>query len=127
MKLYTPSVTISTLLALAFPLSVLLLGDERTRKNIFLKMAWLLTLVSYFQYAFLAEEQKFEQGAFGFGYDISLFILFTVTLCEHLSWYGNGRAGIGAPKRYAAAFLFSLHVASGIYYFGKLLTGGSYF
>jgi hypothetical protein len=127
MKIYSPNVPISILLVLAFPLAVIILRNRETRSNLSLRLAWCVTVVSLLQYAFLAEKQKFEQGAFGFGYIIALFLLFIVSMGEYLSWYKSGESKIHLVRKVVPALVFIAHLGSGVWYLNKLLKGGSYF
>lgn len=127
MKLYSPSIIVSTLLVLAFPLSVLFAARKIIADNQYLVLAWLTTLIAFLQAAFLAEQQKFAQGAFCFGYVISLFLLYFFSAKESLSWFSEGNSGISLRAKTTVAFIYLLHLVSGIYYFYILLKGGSYF
>lgn len=125
-KLYTPSIIISTILVLAFPLSVLIVGRRRLTQNHPLILAWLTTFVAFLQAGFLAEQQKFEQWAFGFGYVIALFILYFYSMKEFIGWFRDAVSDIGNLAKSSIITIYSLHLMSGIYYFGKLLQGGTY-
>lgn len=126
-KLYTPSIVISTLLVLAFPLIVAIVGHRNAIHSLFLRMTWLITLIAFLQAAFLAEEQKFEQGAFGFGYVIALFLLYVYSMREYLGWFRGKDAEVGNAGKGLVLLIYLLHLASGGYYFVSLLRGKGYF
>jgi hypothetical protein len=126
MKLYTPSVVVSTLLVLAFPLSVAIYYRRELAHNIYARMAWILTAVSFAQAAFLAEQEKFSQGAFGFGYIISLFILYIFSMQVYLSSRTKDSL-ISDLKQLVITIIFAAHTVSGVYYLAKLLRGASYY
>lgn len=126
-KLYTPSVVISMLLVLAFPLAVAVIGHRRVIHNPLLRMTWLVTFVAFLQAGFLAEERKFVQGAFISGYVIALFLLYVNSMLEYLAWFHGKDDGISNAGKISVFLIYFLHLLSGGYYFIILLKGGSYF
>jgi hypothetical protein len=127
MKLHTPSVAFSTLLALAFPLSVLLVLNRGVFRNHALRLSWLLVAVAFLQAAFLAEKIKFSQGGFIWGYVISLFVLHVFTMIEYLSWYGPGkRHSIHPVTKCWVGMVGMAHLCSGVIYFVNLVRGVSW-
>jgi len=126
MKLYSPNIIISNLLLLAFPLAVLIVSRNRIARNPYLILAWMTTMVAFLQAAFLAEQQKFDQGAFGIGYVISLFLLYFFSVKESFSWFQQGNSGIPWKERSTVVVIYLLHLVSGIYYFSSLLRGRTF-
>lgn len=127
MKLYSPNIIISTLLVLAFPLAVLTASRSRIARNPYLILSWLTTVVAFLQFAFLAEQEKFYQGAFGFGYIIALFLLYFCSMKEFLSWFQPVEININWKTKRSVAVIYLMHLVSGIYYFYILLKGGGYY
>lgn len=127
MKLYSPSIPVSVLLVTAFPLAVVIFGKRRALDNIYLRMSWLVTIVAFLQAAFLAEQEKFGQGAFGFGYIIALFLLYVFSMDEFLGWFRNKASAPALTGKCVVSGIYLLHLMSGIYYFSKLLKGGNYY
>ncbi|MFN8207840.1 MAG: hypothetical protein U0T82_10605 [Bacteroidales bacterium] len=126
-KLYTSHVFISLILALAFPLFVVLSdlrGFSRDRSLIF---AWLCTFFAYLQASFLAEQVKFTQGNFTFGYSLSLSILFIFSVI-HLfqAWNKNKRTLVKKLINICGLMLLFGHLFSGVYYYYKYLLVGTY-
>jgi hypothetical protein len=124
MKLHTRSILLSTLLATAFPLSVLLVINKKIKNNHFLAAGWILTIIGFLQAGLLAEEVKFNQGAFIFGYVICLFILFVFSMIEYMSWYGKEKKYLIHPVfKIIVALIGIMHLVSGFLYFKILVTG----
>jgi hypothetical protein len=127
LKLYSPNVFISALLVLAFPLSVVILNFESLKNNESLRLAWILTVIAYLVGAFLAEQNKFDQGAFCFSYVISLFILYMTSLLEMFNWINQENKFKPVMRIYACSAIYSLHLISGIFYYVRYLSCGDYF
>ncbi len=127
MKLYSPNIIISTLLVLAFPLAVLIASRSRITRNPYLILCWLTTVIAFLQFAFLAEKEKFYQGAFAFGYIIALFLLYIWSMKEFLSWFQPIETNINMKTKRSVAIIYLLHLVSGVYYFYILLKGGGYY
>jgi hypothetical protein len=123
-KIYTKSILISTLLVLAFPLSILAFSYRRIKQNIPLLLSWILLVVSFFISNIIAESIKFVAGAFIFSYIICLFILFVFSLSEYLNWFVEFKKN--RLKISIAGIIFSFHLFSGILYFSKLIEHGSF-
>lgn len=126
LKLHSPNLFISALLVLAFPLSVLFSDWQRALNNRYLLLSWLVTFVAYLQASFLAEAQKFDQGAFAFGYVNALFLLYIFSLQELMARIRSESTPSFTPANLVPLAIFSLHLFSGIIYFAKLLQGGNY-
>ena len=123
-RLYAPSAFISTLLVAAFPLSVLLAIRGRLNRNAPLAASWFLVLVGFLQASFLAEKTKVSQGAFVFGYVISLFIVFFFSLVEFLAWFApRTEPAVSFRRKAAVAVIAAAHLASGFWYYSDLVAG----
>lgn len=121
-KLYSNNIAISTLLVLAFPLSVLLVLRKKIMDNKILVFSWILCIISLLQAGLLAEKEKFGQGAFIFGYIICLFILFIVSFCEYLNMIMYKKTSV--KNLIGIGVIFLLHSISGILYMNDLLKSG---
>jgi hypothetical protein len=122
MKLYTRNILFSFILATAFPLTILIIEYKTILKNPYLILSWLLVIISFLQAGLLAEKIKFGQGAFLFGYIISLFILFVFSFIEYLSWYKKENGHSIRPLYIILASIVGLlHLSSGIFYYVRLV------
>lgn len=117
-SLYTSNIFISILLSYLFPITVLFLIDEKT-SNLYL-FSWILSIISVLFFAFLAEAgPKYAHGNFGWSQQISVHILFTMSLIEYVKNYTR----LHDWKKYILSIILSLHVISGIFYLLKLSKG----
>ncbi len=124
----TPSVPVSLVLALAFPLSVLVFRFRRAIQDRHLILSWLMVAFGIVQFAVLAEKNRFGHGNFGWGYIIALQPLFIFSLIEYFRWRklrDPGDARDRQKLRTATAVLV-LHVVSGTFYLVRLLLGGTF-
>jgi hypothetical protein len=123
-RAYAPSAFVSSLLVLAFPLSVLLAIRRRVLQNRPLLVSYVLGLVGFFQGSFLAEENKLRHANFVFGYIISLFMLYLFSLIEYLSWMRpEGKAKVATPWKIAVSLIMLAHLVSGLLYWRSLVLG----
>jgi hypothetical protein len=126
-KLYSPNVFISLILAIAFPLAVVCVDFKNAIKNKILILMWLNAFVAYLQSSFLAEEFKFEQAAFSFGYSISLTILFIYSLVHFLQFVTERKqAGYFKLKSILVWSIFGLHFVAGVYYYYNMFFYNNY-
>lgn len=116
-RLWTKVPFISLLLAIAFPLSILVIDLKNVKKNQILILSWLNVIIAYLEFAFLAEKYKFPQGAFGFGYNLALFLLFIFSFIHLLNYIKSNTQK--KQQIYAAICLiiYSLHLYSGVLYY----------
>jgi hypothetical protein len=129
-KLYSPNIPISILLALAFPLSVAILGVREIGRNPALLLSWLLTLVGMLQFAVLAVGGSlYMNGDWSWGYLTAMQILFVFSLAEFLRWLQLVEPANAANriKTLVVSCVFSLHLISGTLYFARMLSGGTFF
>jgi hypothetical protein len=118
LKLYSPNIFISFLLAMAFPITVLFLDIKSAVKDKFLMLAFLNTFFAYIQAAFLAEKYKLWEAAFTFGYSLSLFLLFIFSLSFFMNWLNHQqwKSWIVQLKVIFSTAIFAMHLISGIIY-----------
>jgi hypothetical protein len=118
---YSPNITASLLLSIAFPLSVTALWFKQIKNNAAVTLAWAVFAFALLQYMLLAERgEALEMGNWGWGSNFALYILFLVSTMVLLSQPRS-------PRFYFAAILFGFHVASGIYYYLKVARGAGYY
>ena len=130
---YSPNVPFSLLLALAFPLSVLFFRFKSFLNNNYLILSWIFIIISILQFGLLVEIHKASgginyDGNWGWGYLIALHNLFIYNSIEFFRWLKlvNMESKFERIKVTFTSILFSLHLSSGIYYFVKIITGGSF-
>lgn len=121
-RIYTKSVFISTLRVLAFPLLVLVFSYKNIKQNTSLLLSWLLLIISFILYGVVAEQNKFEQGAFCFSFYVCLFILFVFSLGEYLQWFSALKKN--KIKISVVGFVLLCHLVSGIVYLQGVLFDG---
>jgi hypothetical protein len=123
-RMFAPSVLVSTLLVAAFPLSVFWVVRGRATRNAPLMASWFLVLVGFLQASFLAEKAKPFEGAFVFGYVISLFLLFLFSLIECLGWCApRTEPAVSFKEKAVVAAVAAAHLASGVWYYSDLVAG----
>lgn len=123
MKMYTPNLFISTILATAFPLLVLLFSLNKIKRNTNIVFSWILIIVSYLISGMLAEQNKFSLGAFIFSYDICLYILYVFSFVEYINWFKNHKNNM--TKLAITSIVLSYHIVCGILYVYGLLKYGT--
>jgi hypothetical protein len=116
-KLYSPNIPASLLLSIAFPLSVAVFYFPEIKTDPAVLLAWAVWTIAVLQYVFLAESGEFlPDGNWGWGSNIAIYIVFLVSAMVFLRQPRSLRY-------YLVAILFSLHLATGIYYFAKIAHG----
>lgn len=126
-RLWTKHVFISLLLAIAFPLSVIILDFKNAVKNRLLIFTWLFTLIGYLQVSFLAEKIKFKEGAFVSGYNYSLFFLFIFSMIHFLNFAKENTKEKEQLKSAVILAIYCMHLLSGVYYYFHYLSTESFF
>lgn len=133
---YTQSIPVSLLMALAFPLVVLILNFRKLRKDPLFTIAWLMLLVGVLQAGLLAERTKegvllYSHNWIG-GYLVALTILFYVSISHFFArdkedeiqgsgdWFQNPRNMLQIT---ALVFLVGHLIAGGIYIWRILQNG----
>ena len=120
------------ILSVAFPLMVLAMHFKNFYKDKLYFGSILIWLVGFCESFFLAETGSREgDGNFLWGYSIALFIWFLASILKLVKdiWEKEFRHFSGFKKAYVILCLlvFGWHVISGLWYFGLLLTGVTYF
>ena len=119
-SLYSPHPAFSLLLSLAFPLSALILCREPLRQGRGLAFAWLVFAVALLQFILFAEDgARFSHGNFFWGAFMALHVLF-LTSADLLL-----RQPISMRSLTPFGFLV-LHFASGLYFYGRIVSGLGY-
>ncbi len=115
----TPSILISTILLLAFPVVMLVLAAIRKSLNWGDALGWFMVLWGLIWRLFLVEKgERLYHGNFSWGYMLAVFLGFYTAVKNYLKLYfrdqmtGNKR-GFGFIL---ATFVLALHFISGLYY-----------
>ena len=123
----TPSIAISMLLLLAFPLLMLILSAIRKSVPWGDIFAWLMLLWGLVWRLFLAEKgERTYHGNFSWGYMLAVYLVWYTAVRSYLKLYfseqmtGNKR-GVGFVL---ATIVLALHLVSGIYYLIYLIALG---
>ena len=123
----TPSIAISMLLLLAFPLLMLILSAIRKSVSWGDIFAWLMLLWGLVWRLFLAEKgERTYHGNFSWGYMLAVYLVWYTAVRSYLKLYfseqmtGNKR-GAGFVL---ATIVLALHLVSGIYYLIYLIALG---
>jgi hypothetical protein len=118
--LYSSNPLASLLLSLAFPLLFLVLYREHWRGNVGLALAWPVFAAALMEFIVLAEEgRRFNHGNFLWGPYMAIYLVFLSS------------ADIFFRQAMSAKFVpvltvFLLHLASGLYFFWRIVTGQGY-
>jgi hypothetical protein len=116
-SLYSPSIPMSLLVSLAFPISFTLVYFHQIRNNPKVIFSWLVFIVALFHMALFAEVgPRFSDGNFFWGSYIALFILFLTCISCFIKQPID-------KKWVFVMIIFLLHVLSGLIYYFKILMG----
>jgi hypothetical protein len=109
---------ISILLGIVFPLFMFLLNFARNVKNISYQFAWLNFIISLLFAGFLYEDgYRLLAGNLFWGYNLSLYLLFFVSLMDFIELLRTKELRIFYFKIVCATIVLLLHIAGGIYHF----------
>ena len=87
-SIYTPSVTVSIMMALGLPFLITLFNYQSAKKNEYIKFTWLLILFSTILFACFAEGGKrYSDGNFSWSWMISLSLIYIFTIIEYFKQY----------------------------------------
>ena len=87
-SIYTPSVTISILMALGLPFLISLFNYQSVKKNEYIKFTWLLVLFSTILFSCFAESgERYADGNFSWSWMISLGLIYIFTIIEFFKQY----------------------------------------
>jgi hypothetical protein len=119
--LYSPHPMASLLLSVAFPLAVLALYRKPILRGAGPLLAWLVFAVAMLQLIFLAEDgARFSHGNFFWGAYMALYMLFLTSADVVIRQPATWRSTI-------VLSILTLHVASGAYFYGRIVSGLGYF
>lgn len=127
-RLYSPNPFISLLLAIAFPLALLLFRGSKAFLNHYLVLAFVILGVAVSQLACLAEsERAYGDANFSWGYMFALQLVFFTSVGEYLVWIRE--KSISRLEKIKIIFVggcFGLHLFSGVIYTSRIWSGGHY-
>jgi len=129
LHMYTPNVFISFILATAFPLFFLLINPRRILSNGYLTLSWIMLVIGYLQFAFLAETQCFRCANFAWGFLIALDLVFVFSFIEFIRWLNEVHLTSKITLLFVFGFLTLLyftHFISGIGYLGRYILTGNF-
>lgn len=124
-RLYSNNIPGSMLLAMAFPLGMLVTRFRAVMSNVSLRTSWLFQIVATVQWAFFAEEKYFAAGNFSWGYNLGLTLLFVFSAVELVKWLSTDPSPSRATRLqwYGVIAVFGFHLASGTVHLVRQLNG----
>lgn len=137
-SVHSPSIPLSVLRALIFPLSIFFLEGRDLFKSNFLVFSWIMYFVAFLEFALLAEKKSFYAQNFVNGYSFSLISLYIFSAIEFFKWIKHSnfsfnifgikhyRLSVEHKKIYVSAILFYLCIASGMIYLVRQCLGYGY-
>lgn len=113
------------ILGLAFPILILVFNCKELVRDRVYGSAWLMWLISFLEYFIFAETGKRQtHGNLAWGMLFGTFFLFIISIYKFIcNRYSKSNNKIYYRMGYV---LLACHAFSGIFYFIKLLLGGSY-
>jgi hypothetical protein len=122
-SLYTPSVTVSIVMALGLPFLISIFNYQSVKKNEYIKFTWLLVFFSLILFSCFAESGKhYRDGNFSWSWMISLGLIYIFTIIEYFKHYFSMRPIVRYPL--LAMVLYQLYV--GWYYLIGMFNGISF-
>lgn len=114
---------VSILLGIAFPFYMFLLNLNKNLKEIKYRFAWLNFLFALFFAVFFYEtDYRLLAGNFFWGYNLSLFLLFYVSILDFSKYCKEcHQNGVYNVRLIGAVLLLVLHIAGGIYHFSVFI------
>jgi len=127
--IYTKSILLSLVLAIAFPLTIVYFRWRQVIKNDYLLLSWLILIMGIIQFALFAEAgPRYTDANFEWGYNIALATVFLFSVVEFFLWRREVKiSNCISNGLQVAKYLLFLHTISGIVYFLRILAGKSYF
>ncbi|MCK5535354.1 MAG: hypothetical protein KAI79_00930 [Bacteroidales bacterium] len=120
-SVYTPNVGVSLFLIILFPLLTLIF--IRHTKSDFYVLSLIMFIISVIIYSVFAESgHRYHDGNFSWSMHIAYHIFFLFSTVEFLKGYNH----LSTWKKYLLSITFSLHIISGLFYFGRILSGFHY-
>ena len=119
-SLYSPNPIASLMLSLAFPLAVSILYRGCWRGNVGFVLAWAVFAVALMEFILLAEEGvRFNHANFLWGPCMALYLVFLTCADAFFRQAMSARFVL-------LLMLFLAHLASGLYFFWRIVTGQGY-
>lgn len=119
-SLYSPNIPASLLLSIAFPAAVSVFYRDRFGDRTTLMLAWSVFAVAVAEFILLAEPgPRMSAANFLWGSGMALFVLFLI--CADV-FFRQPMAGRAWP----ILGLFLLHLASGLYFYARIVAGLGY-
>ncbi len=124
-KLYTNNIPLAIILALGFPLAVLLFHKKEVKQNTLYRFSWAQLIVSVMELFFLYENgRRFSDANFSWGYMHGIFFVFVTSLIL-LATDTMERRG-KKWTLWVQWLLFGLHLVCGIGYFVYIWGGNPF-
>jgi hypothetical protein len=118
--LYSPNPLASLMLSVAFPVAVSLLYRERWHGNVAFALAWAVFAAALMEFIVLAEDGvRFNHANFLWGAGMALYLVF-LTCADVLFRQAM------SVRFLLALTLFLMHLASGLYFFWRIVSGQGY-
>jgi len=122
-SLYTPSVTVSILMALGLPILITIFNFQSVKKNEYIQFSWLLVLFSMILFSCFAEGGKrYAEGNFSWSWHLSLSLIYIFTIIEYFKQYFTMPGVVRYPL--LAVMLYQVYV--GWYFLIGMFNGISY-
>lgn len=117
---FTPSIIVSLLLGLAFPILYLLLYYKRVFHNDYTLFSWILTAISIFIALVFAESgERYLHGNFFWSYATSINILYIFTLIQYVQYFDYSQL-----KTKLLLIVLTIQTLFGFNYLIHILQGG---
>lgn len=128
LHLYTSNSFFSFILATSFPFFFMIFNPKRVFSNPYLTLSWLMLIIGYLQFAFLAETECFKCANFSWGFSVALDCLFVFTFIEFISWMKNIQLDLKRTSIIPGflIILFLTHLISGVGYLGRYIMTGNF-
>ncbi|HHH37677.1 MAG TPA: hypothetical protein ENK77_03580 [Epsilonproteobacteria bacterium] len=119
-SIYTPSVTVSVLMALGLPFLITLFNYQSVKKNEYIKFSWLLVLFAFILFACFAEGgERYSDGNFSWSWHLSLSFIYLFTIIEFFKQYFL----MPAVVRYSLLAIMLYQVYVGWYFLVEMING----
>jgi len=119
-SIYTPSVTVSVLMALGLPFLITLFNYQSVKKNEYIKFSWLMVLFAFILFACFAEGgERYSDGNFSWSWHLSLSFIYLFTIIEFFKQYFL----MPAVVRYSLLAIMLYQVYVGWYFLVEMING----
>lgn len=130
-KIHCSNIPLAIVLALAFPLIVLLFQNKRIKSNTLFRFSWQILLVGFAENLLLYEKGfRLQDMNFSWGYMHGISFVFITSVLLVLGKTLNLVYERENTNAFCLVFLwsiFGIHLLCGVIYFGNIYTGGLYF